>query len=147
LLSVRPRSRRELELRLLRAGFQTDEVLDELDRLETVGLVDDATFARDLAEHEVSVRGVGRRAVVSSLAAKGVDRAIIDRTLDELPPDDEPQRALGLARSRAARMAALPPQKAYGRLVPFLLRRGYGGATARWAAAVALGLEAGGPEI
>ena len=38
LLAVRPRSRRELERRLLQAGFEPEEVQDTLGRLERVGL-------------------------------------------------------------------------------------------------------------
>ncbi len=142
LLSVRPRSRRELEIRLLRAGFETEEVAVELERLEAVGLIDDAAFARSVVQHEVVVRRAGRRAVVASLGAKGVDRGIIDEALGELPPGEE-ARALELARSRAARMATSPPDKAFRRLVGFLVRRGYRGATARWAAGVALGMDRG----
>ena len=51
LLAVRPRSRRELERRLLQAGFEPEEVADVLERLERVGLIDDEAFARQVAEH------------------------------------------------------------------------------------------------
>jgi len=78
LLSVRPRSRRELQTRLLRAGFDAEEVGQELSRLEEVGLIDDEAFARQVAEHEVVVRGSGRRAVVDRLMAKGVERATVE---------------------------------------------------------------------
>ena len=57
LLAVRPRSRRELQERLVRAGFDDMEVSDEIDRLTSVGLVDDLSFARGLVEP--SVRGCG----------------------------------------------------------------------------------------
>ena len=63
LLAVRPRSRRELERRLLQAGFEPDEVADVLERLERVGLVDDEAFARQVAEHAFGVKRSGRRAV------------------------------------------------------------------------------------
>ncbi|MFB3737540.1 MAG: regulatory protein RecX [Candidatus Velamenicoccus archaeovorus] len=142
LLAVRSRSRRELQTRLLRAGFDPDEVGDELERLTAVGLLDDARFAQELAGHAVGVKLAGRRAVASALAAKGVDRATIDAALEGLE-GDERDRALRLARTRAARMATLPPETAYRRLVALLGRRGYDGATARWAAGAALRVEAG----
>lgn len=144
LLSVRPRSRRELRTRLLRAGFETEEVAEELSRLETVGLIDDETFARQVAEHEVAVRGSGRRAVVDRLMAKGVERATIDRTLEELGAADEESRALELAEGRVRRLGGLEPRAAYRRLVPFLQRRGYAAGVAHRAAARALGLDASG---
>ena len=139
LLAVRPRSRRELEVRLLRAGFERDEVADELTRLEAVGLVDDEAFARELAEHHVHARRSGRRAVVGALAAKGVSRSVIEEAVADMG-DDEAERALDLARERAPRLAGLPPQKAFGRLSSLLMRRGYDPTTARDAARSALRL-------
>jgi len=137
LLSVRPRSRHELWLRLVRAGFPAEEVEGELRRLGDVGLVDDEAFAREFAAHQLGARRAGRRAVASGLAAKGIDRRTIERTLAEAP-DDDAERADDLARSRAVRLRALPPEKAFPRLVSFLVRRGHDPETARAAARRAL---------
>jgi len=126
---------------LLRAGFERDEVEQELERLETVGLIDDEAFARQAAEHELTVRRSGRRAVTSRLTARGVGRETIERTLTELDADDEEGRALELARARISRLGALESRAAYRRLVPFLQRRGYGAGVAHRAATRALGLD------
>ncbi len=144
LLAVRPRSRRELQNRLLRAGFEASEVEDELVRLESVGLLDDERFAAELAEHAVTVRGAGRRAVATSLFAKGVARETIERTVAAIGGDEE-ARALALARARASRLRGLERETAFRRLVSFLIRRGYDGAVARQAAREALEVE-GEPE-
>jgi len=140
LLAVRPRARRELESRLRHAGFEEAEVSSELDRLEEVGLLDDGAFARELAEHHLTVRGSGRRAVVGALAAKGVSRETIERTLAGLETD-ESARALEVATDRARRLTSLRSEVAYGRLVSFLARCGYDGGTSREAARAALGLD------
>ncbi|MGZ8624659.1 MAG: regulatory protein RecX [Actinomycetota bacterium] len=140
LLSVRQRSRRELELRLLRAGFEPTEVSGELERLEAVGLLDDERFAREFAEHQLEVRHAGRRAVASGLAAKGIDRATVERTLADASGDDA-SHADDLARARASRLGNLPPEKAYTRLFAFLVRRGHDPETARSAARRALGVD------
>jgi regulatory protein len=142
LLAVRPRARRELESRLRQAGFETAEVSSELDRLEEVGLLDDGAFARELADHHLTVRGSARRAVAGALASKGVSRETIDRTLAGLE-QDESVRALEVATERARRLTSLRPEAAYGRLVSFLARRGYDGSTSREAAKAALGLDDG----
>lgn len=142
LLSVRPRSRNELEGRLMRAGFGSEEVRAELARLEGVGLLDDERFAREYAEHHLGSRLAGRRAVGSALAAKGIDRWTVELVLAEIG-GDEAQRAEELARSRASRLAGLPPEKAYARLVSFLVRRGHDPDTARRVARAALAVEAG----
>jgi regulatory protein len=142
LLAVRPRSRRELERRLLQAGFEAGEVADVLGRLEAVGLVDDEAFARELATQAFGSRRAGARAVRDALASKGVAPATSAAVIEELGRDEE-SRALELARSRAARLGALPPEKAFARLVGLLARRGYAPGVARHAARVALEVDPG----
>jgi hypothetical protein len=63
LLAVRQRSRRELERRLVQAGFEPDAVEVELARLDQVGLIDDAAFAAAVVESRMGARGESRRAV------------------------------------------------------------------------------------
>jgi regulatory protein len=141
LLAVRQRSRRELERRLLQAGFDADEVIEELDRLERVGLIDDEAFARALAEHAVGRRKEGRRVVAARLATAGVEAETAGAVLEETLVDEE-GRADALARERAGRLRGLPREKAFGRLAGLLMRRGYAPDVARQAAARALAVEA-----
>ncbi|MGH2681338.1 MAG: regulatory protein RecX [Actinomycetota bacterium] len=137
LLAVRPRSRRELERRLLAARFEAEEVEDVLTRLEGVGLVDDAAFAKQYAEHRFGNRREGSRAVVQGLRAAGIAPALAEAVSKEASDDDE-ERAAELARSRASRLAGVAPQKAFARLSSLLMRRGYGPEIARRAARRAL---------
>jgi regulatory protein len=139
LLAVRPRSRRELERRLLQARFEPAEVSDVLGRLERVGLIDDEAFARQYAQHRFGSRREGSRAVASGLRAAGVSAALAATTV-EAAPDDEEERAEALARSRAPRMTGVEPHKAFSRLSSLLVRRGYGPDVARRAARRALEL-------
>jgi regulatory protein len=138
LLAVRARSRRELERRLLQAGFEREEVTDVLDRLERVGLVDDEAFARQVADHAFGVKRSGRRAVVGTLMAAGVSPGIIEATLSGAGDEDE--RADALARSRVSRLGSVDPVKAFSRLTSLLVRRGYSPDLARQAARRALAL-------
>jgi regulatory protein len=137
LLAVRPRSRRELERRLLAARFEPDEVQDVLTRLERVGLVDDEAFARQYAEHRFGARKEGSRAVAQRLRAAGIDPALAE-TAAEAAPDDDEERAADLARSRATRLSGVAPEKAFARLSSLLMRRGYSPQFARSAARNAL---------
>ncbi|MEX2275957.1 MAG: regulatory protein RecX [Actinomycetota bacterium] len=136
LLAVRMRSRRELEQRLLRAGFEAGEVAEELQRLEAVNLIDDDAFAEAFAEQAVNGRK-GGRAIASGLYAKGVDRATIDRVVAG-STDGEFERALEFAEGRVRRMSGVAPPKAHKRIVDALMRRGYTPDTAREAARRAL---------
>lgn len=134
---MRPRARRELERRLLAAGFEALEVADVLTRLERAGLVDDGAFAKQLAEHQFGARRAGSRAVKSALLAKGIAPDLAAE-VSASPPDDEQERAAELARSRAGRLVGVEPVKAFGRLTSLLVRRGYSPEIARSAARAAL---------
>ena len=124
LLSVRSRSRSELRSRLLRAGYEPDEVESALTDLESVGLVDDERFARELAEHQRR-KGLGRRAGLAALRVKGVDSDLAERTVDEVQPEDDADLAYELASARLARLHALSPDVVHRRVLGFLIRRGY----------------------
>lgn len=137
LLAVRPRSRRELERRLLAARFEPNEVEDVLARLERVGLVDDEAFARQYAEQRFGARKEGSRGVEQGLRAAGISPALAAIAAEGASDDDE-DRAAELARSRASRLSGVAPQKAFARLSSLLMRRGYSPEIARSAARKAL---------
>jgi regulatory protein len=139
LLAVRPRSRRELERRLLGARFEPDEVQDVLTRLERVGLVDDEAFALQYAEQRFGSRREGSRGVEQGLRAAGIAPALAARAAEGASEGDE-ERAADLALSRASRFQGVPPQKAFTRLSSLLMRRGYSPEIARSAARKALEL-------
>jgi regulatory protein len=123
LLAVRPRSRRELERRLLAARFDPEEVEDVLARLERVGLVDDEAFARQFAEHRFGARKEGTRAVAQGLRAAGIAPALAQAVSEDAPDDDE-ARAADLARARASRLVGVAPEKAFSRLSSLLTTSG-----------------------
>ena len=141
LLAVRQRSRRELERRLVQAGFGSEDVEQELVRLEDVGLLDDEAFARAVVHSRMGPRGESRRVVAGKLAQAGVSRDIALVVLEEASEGEE-ERARRLAETKAARMSGLEPQVAFQRLYGLLARRGYAPDVARTAARKALAVEA-----
>lgn len=141
LLAVRWRSRVELERRLLRAGYDPDQVREALIDLEAVGLVDDERFAREVVQSRASGRMDGPRAVREALRTSGVDVQIAERAMAEADVGEreaDEARATELATKRAARMTGVAPDVAARRLFDLLLRRGYGPDVARLAARTAL---------
>ncbi|HJX08420.1 MAG TPA: regulatory protein RecX [Actinomycetota bacterium] len=140
LLAVRQRSRRELERRLVQAGFDAEAVQSELGRLEDVGLIDDAAFAAAVVESRMGARGESRRAVGIKLQQAGVDRELALAALDQAP-EGEQDRADRLAEARASRVGGLDPATGFARISGFLMRRGYPPGVARQAARRALGVE------
>jgi regulatory protein len=130
LLTVRSRSRSELQQRLLRVDYEPEEVESALDDLERVGLIDDEAFAREMAESQRR-KGMGRRAGMNALRVKGVDRELAERVAEEVSPEDEAERALQVAVQRLQKLRGLDPVTRRRRLQDFLMRRGYDPETAR----------------
>jgi len=140
LLAVRQRSRRELERRLERAGFDPEEVRAELDRLLQVGLIDDEAFARAVVEHSFTTKKEGRRVVAGRLMSAGISPETAAAVLAEAVGGEE-ERADALAAAKAARLSGLQPDAAYRRLYGILARRGYAPDLAGRAARRALAVE------
>jgi regulatory protein len=123
--------RRSLSVTEARAKLRESELdagmIDEIvDRLVRLGALDDAALADQLVYAGVERKNQGRRAIAQSLAARGIDRAVIDQALAELP-DDDFERALEYARGKAPQLLRYDDDTALRRLAGQLARRGYGG--------------------
>ena len=101
------------------------------------GFLDDAALADQLIRAGVERKGQGRQVISLTLAKRGIPRDVADAALTALP-DDDAERALDFARTKAARMASLDRDAAVRRLAGQLSRRGYSGSTAFAAANRAL---------
>lgn len=128
ILARRPRSSRDLRLRLLRAGATEADVAAALDRLQRLGLQNDAEFARHLAETRASVGGLSKRRLQQELRRRGLPQDIttgaVTAALDAVGLDEE-GAALAAARKRMRALRSLDPAVARRRLYAFLARRGY----------------------
>lgn len=113
---------------------QIDDVIDDFCRR---GYLDDAMLANQLVESGTQRKGQGRVALSRALAQRGIPRDVIDAALDELP-DDDAERALDFARTKARALSRLDGDTALRRLMGQLARRGYGGSVAMTAAKAAL---------
>jgi regulatory protein len=128
LLTARARTRAELARQLAKRGYPEDVSDRVLDRLEQVGLVDDADFAEQWVRSRRANAGKGRRALIAELRTKGVDNDIIETTLAEDEPGAERARAEQLVadKLRGEKLTDGDEAKLARRLVGMLARRGYG---------------------
>jgi len=138
-LTRRGQSRWELGSALSRHDLDAEIVEAELDRLERVGLIDDAALAHDFVRTRHERKGLGRSALTAELRAKHVDQQYIDAALEQIDDDEEQSRATELAVRRAAQLRSLDSETAKRRLTGFLLRKGYAGSVVRAAVDTALG--------
>jgi len=127
LLTVRARTRAELEGQLAKRGYPDDVSNRVLDRLTDVGLVDDVDFAEQWVQSRRVNAGKGKRALAAELRTKGVDNDVITAALEGIDADAERQRAEQLVRDKLRREKLVDDDdaKVVRRLVGMLARRGY----------------------
>ena len=111
-LTAAPRSRAQLEQALRRKDCPDDVAAAVLDRMEEVGLVDDAAYAGMLVRSQQAGRGLARRALAQELRRKGVDDETAQAALDEVDPHDEEERARELVAKKMRSMTRARPRRA-----------------------------------
>jgi regulatory protein len=125
LLTARSRTRAELHGQLAKRGYPEDVTASVLDRLATVGLVDDADFAEQWVQARHTRAGKSRRALAAELHTKGVDKQVITTALAGIDADAERDRAEELVRAKLRRETLNDEARVTRRLVGMLARRGY----------------------
>lgn len=75
LVAFRPRSQHELRGRLLRRGFDSQDIDAVVEDLTRAGLLDDAAFAAAFAHDRLRQRPVAHRLLVAELRSRGIDEA------------------------------------------------------------------------
>ena len=133
---------RSLSVSEARAAMRERELAPDavealLERFQSLGYLDDAALAEQLIHAGAERKGQGRRVIAQTMSKRGVPREVADAALSALPDDDD-ERALEFARSKARSMASLDRDTALRRMMGQLARRGYGGSVAMAAARTAL---------
>jgi regulatory protein len=138
MLAARGRSVRELRRRLLAAKEPESYVDAALERLVTMGLLDDAEYARQVARSQMVGRGYAPRRLQQELARRGVARDVADRAIDLVRSEDAAPGSFGaeegivltdaiakLARRKLRSLVSVDAETRARRLYAFLARRGY----------------------
>jgi regulatory protein len=136
-LRTRSLSIREARVLVSERDLTVQDVEDILETFVRRGYLDDKTLAEQLVHSAVDRKGQGRQVISQALAKRGIPRDVADAVIAELP-DDDADRALEFARTKARSMSSLDRDTALRRLAGQLSRRGYGGSTAFSAARTAL---------
>jgi regulatory protein len=120
-ISYRRRSRREVEIYLLRKDYSPDLVAGVLDRLSQIGLINDKVFAEAWIADRRTMRPRSRRRLAQELAAKGLEREVIDEVLAQAA-DDPVDTVIELVRRRRLQTKYSDQQK----LIAYLGGQGFG---------------------
>ncbi|MBX3059206.1 MAG: RecX family transcriptional regulator [Anaerolineae bacterium] len=127
-IEYRPRSMAEVRTHLRQKGFVDTAVDQACERLQEVGLLDDAAFARYWVEQRETFKPRSRMALRQELQQKGVSRDVMESVITEV---DETEAARQAAQKQVARWQRLPgagqlPEAEFKqKLSSYLQRRGF----------------------
>ena len=127
-LSVRPRSCREIELRLLREKLAQETIERTVDRLTTLGYLDDRNFAAAFARDRIRLRPCGVRRMKADLLSRGVSPRDADDGIESAMMElvvNEHALLQRVASARASKLDDLDKGVARRRLFGYLSRRGF----------------------
>jgi regulatory protein len=123
LISYRPRSVKEVQQRLRRAGVEEGKIAEVVTSLQQAGLLDDETFTKSWVESRLEASPRSKRMIAWELRQKGVSESTIDTSLDEVSDEESAYR---LAQKRWPRVANLQPALERKRkLTEYLARHGF----------------------
>lgn len=129
-VSYRPRSSREVMVKLNQKGFPLGIAQRVVQHFESVSLVNDGEFARMFVRDKLKAKHVGRALLKQLLQAKGISRQVIDEVIGEYVTEEDQQRSASELAAKKLRLAGrsfskLDRMKQRKRLIDFLLRKGF----------------------
>ncbi|HEY2700215.1 MAG TPA: regulatory protein RecX [Pseudonocardiaceae bacterium] len=125
LLAARPMTRAELHKKMLGRGYEEDVAEQVLNRLDKVGLIDDAAVAEVWVRSRHNYNGLARRALSMELRRKGVADEVVAEAVSAVDADAEESRARDLVRKRLRGTMPTDETATVRRLVGMLARKGY----------------------
>lgn len=129
-LNRRDLTAREARDRLRREGYGDRAIAAAVDRAVELGFISDLRYAETFARQRMAA-GWGRQRIVRELERRGVDVSRIDGWAEaHFDPEEEALRA-----REALSRRGVPERDPYGKLVRFLVGRGFDYAVAKAAAA------------
>lgn len=134
LLSIRPRSEKEITDRLREKEFSEKDISTVINELREARLVNDAEFARSFIRNALALRPVGELQIRRKLLLLGVPKVLVDDAVSHILGEVDMTavaREAALAYQRRSRNspASRDPRKARINLAAFLARRGYSWST------------------
>lgn len=124
LVSIRPRSVKEIKSWLSRKKIGEKSGQEVIDRLIKLELLDDRKFAEWWVEQRTNFSPRGRKILHYELRVKGMSKDIIEEVLDKAGIDEE-KIASDLLEKKSSRWKDLPADVARQKISEFLARKGF----------------------
>ncbi|WJH33311.1 RecX family transcriptional regulator [Paenibacillus sp. CC-CFT747] len=123
-IGIRPRSVKEVRLKLKQRGYEPPLIQGTVDKLLDQNYLDDSQFAKMWAEQRVTFNKKGKKWIQAELAQKGIDRSKIQEAVEGIGEEEELTSAEDLARKKWPTLSGEEYEKKR-KLYAFLMRRGY----------------------
>ncbi|MCH7768343.1 MAG: regulatory protein RecX [Nitrospinae bacterium] len=126
LLARRARSVAEIKSKLAERRFSPAVIRRTVERLASVGYLDDTAFARSHARYLMEARPMGRRRLSWELSRKGIEKGLVEEAVEEVwagRSEREVAREVAMRRLEAYR--GLDETTVRRRLKGYLERRGF----------------------
>jgi regulatory protein len=94
-LSYRSRSKKEVNISLLKKGFHQDDIDKVLEELVAKGYLNDKAFAKTYARYLIKTKRLGRIAVKNRFFVHSINQEILNPILDELYDKYPPELLIG----------------------------------------------------
>jgi regulatory protein len=124
-LTYRSRSEAEVRAKLSHWGFSRQRIESTLDKLRSLNLLNDETFARSWAQGRVEGRGYGPLRIERELRQKRIAPPLILQILRETFDETQGRERARALLEKRFRGKDLEDKKILQRAVAFLQRRGY----------------------
>jgi regulatory protein len=121
-IAYRPRTEREVRLRLKKAGADEETINSVVGRVKDAGLLDDEAFGKAWVESRLRANPRSRRMLAWELRQKGVGDDDVQAALEDVNDEEAAFRA---AQKRWPKVKALEPRERKRKLMEFLSRNGF----------------------
>ncbi|MCD6328661.1 regulatory protein RecX [bacterium] len=126
LLSARSHSICEIRRKLKRRGAEDATIADVISQLQVSGYLDDRAFSELYVQGRIAHKAYGRRWFFHSLLRRGIDKEIIEETLDRIFNEiSERDLASQAAASKLQKLGDEDPRMRAAKVARFLRSRGF----------------------
>ncbi|MDW7672678.1 MAG: RecX family transcriptional regulator [Bacillota bacterium] len=124
-LSYQARTRLEMEQYLKKKEYTAAEIAQAIIRLKEYGYVDDAGFARRVAEMTHQHPAKGKNSLPQKLSRKGIPEELIQQTMEDYDESVDEEKAMLLARKHLMTTLDQPWKKCLDQINRRLFSRGF----------------------
>ena len=124
ILSKASQSEKQIRQKLAK-DYEEDTIDKVIEFLQKYKFVDDEDLASRIVNTNVNLNKYGKNKIKQNLYNKGIDKNIIETTIDDIDTDKEFENALYLGKKRYERLKNEDPRKAYQKIGNHLAYKGF----------------------